>query len=277
MSKYTTIESILPGQTRYWAEGVEKKILDFTVKNWAKEITKNQFELAFNNNTSTLPLEKAIPVIVVTDNSGFIKYIALDGHHDLIANKRLGGKTMPIIEKLDLSHYKFEEAIKYMVTNNLVYYKSLGGENVSWVDSFDKLIEDPLRGFISLHERKVYADGSSSGAEYILWIKSMDKERPVKHEINFSEFIMADALIREGFTLDNSKSTKELVDQARDILVTLNIFGINIAKVPGYFSDAKYKEYIFNLDHQQRTQSDLFLSTQILGGIENRSDEVYYS
>lgn len=248
---YIDVKLLIPGQVRYSKIHAQKKKEEFIKNLWAKEVTNNKFKFGFNNNKSALPINKAIPVIKVQEN-GKIRYIALDGHHDIMANLLLGAKTIPVIIEYDFSMLSFKDAINEAIKKEIVYYKSSGGKKAKIIKSFKHLIDDPVRAFVSEHERRINSCGASTGANYVLWIKSMDNGRPIKQEKNFIEFIMTDELIKAGFTLNPSKTEEELVDEARAILLASNVVDINIVEKAGYFTDSNYRKYILELDKQKR-------------------------
>lgn len=250
-SFYVDSKLVIPGQIRYSKKHVPVKVNIFLEKRWAIAKGEGKYTLSFDGGNSSLPIESAIPVIKIT-NGKQAKYIALDGHHDILANIALNGLSIPVQVRHDFSDLSMEDAIKKAKEMELVYYKLPGGKEVEYISSFNDLVDDPMRSFISSSERKIYSDGSSRGAEYVLWIKSMQGDRPIAKEKNFIEFIMADALINYGFVLSNDKSNEELVDEARMILIKLGIDGTRIVPKSGHYSDPEYKKYLYELDQDKR-------------------------
>ena len=250
-SFYVDSKIVMPGQIRYSKKHVPVKVNIFIEKGWAIEKGDSKYVLSFDGGNSSLPIESAVPVIKIVDGKQ-TKYIALDGHHDILANIVLNGRSVPVQVKHDFSDLSLENAINKAKKRELVYYKLPGGEEVRYVSSFKELVDDPMRSFISSNERKIYSDGTSRGAEYVLWIKSMEGDRPIEKEQNFIEFIMADALINYGFELSNDKSNEELVNEARMILIKLGIDRVKIAPQSGYYSDPNYKKYLYELDQDRR-------------------------
>lgn len=221
---YVHYRLVFPGQTRYSSAVANQKaqhLIDQGAARWDKKTFR--WIAKYEEGQAVLSLKDPIPVI-----KACFGYVAIDGHHHVIASLLMGANRIPILVKADLSHVKENEFWDKAEEHEWVYQWRLDGTKKKPPRSFLALEDDPNRYFATVSVRKIKDKGKqlakSTGAEYPLWIK-IGRGRP------FAEFYISDALKQAGIEYNyqmGKEIPQEFVEKARKALVAANLPGIII-------------------------------------------------
>jgi len=230
--EYVEIQNIHPAQLRYSSKNVERKVKKAKKRGLAfrKEGSSN-WSYAFNNGTSIIAPESALPII-----KSPIGFVLIDGHHAILSSLALEATHVPIKEIADLSYLTEEEFWFEAEKHGWAYLYDLNGERHFPPKTFSKLQDDSNRYFAAIAARKYPADGNTemaTGLEYPLWIK-------VGKDIPFIEFMISDALWSAGFVYKYDTDYEQfiqLVEEARPILLKADIPGLRIVPEKIHYTD----------------------------------------
>lgn len=209
------LERLLPSQARYSSKNVEDKIINALHKAYISEPAPGTFKLYFDEGRSLYPSNQGLPVIDLNNGS----YLLIDGHHSILASKQVGATTAFVRVVEIAEHYPSQAFWAAMEEKGLTYLRNLGGEPCPPPTSFDDLMDDPVRYFVTLARCKVDESlniKKARGYSYPLWLK-------IGKDVPFVEFKIADHLYKHGFRVDyaemeNPNRFESLVEQARTLL-----------------------------------------------------------
>ena len=241
---YISISAIRPGQIRYSQQNTDSKIAAALKKGWAKRLSDGTLEPQFNNNTSLVPLDQAVPVVVGPKSVGLV---LVDGHHDTIASLQSGATTIPVKVVADLSTLSPSAFWQEAAKRNFIYPYDINAKRLKRLPAAWKwgkqgnLKNDPNRYFAAISARKCGKLDSppqeSTGADYPLWVK-------VGKDIPFIEFMISDVLSKAGLNYTsqmgddfNQEPLKSFTEQARQVLLKNPIKGLRLVPNRTYFME----------------------------------------
>ncbi len=242
---YVDQQAIRPGQVRIAKAGVKQKIEEAVEKGYVRSNDQSFSDIQFDNGSSIIPESNALPVVLVNiDGKDWM--ILLDGHHDFLANKAVGGKTVPIEIKDRIRNE--HDVWSFLKTKGYVYTQSLDGKDAKQLPaSFDQLEDDPYRYFVKLamweaktpqtpfEQSKPGTKGLTNplavkwkDKKFNGWHVEYEKSKYATINLPFVEFAVADLLYKyaKQFGFDykagdekDLKTFQEMVEKARAIIV----------------------------------------------------------
>lgn len=216
------IQLLYPAQIRYSSKNVQDKIREILSKS-----------SMFYGDKNFLEFKHAIPAILRSDGT----FVVCDNHHTFMAIKALG-RTKVAVKTIDVYQGNNERFWEWAIAHDYAYLETIDGQKVLPPLSWEELIDDPIRYFITKSARKFEQDLTikhSIGYEYPLWVKIKQGQR------NFIEFIMANYLYAHGFSctyedIEDAEIFKTLVAQARSIFIKHPIEGSDILKTHSHYT-----------------------------------------
>ncbi|MGB8468088.1 MAG: ParB-like protein [Candidatus Babeliales bacterium] len=253
--KYVLNDNIAPGQIRIANAGVNEKVKAALQAGFVMQAGGNYTDLKFNEGSSIISDQNALPIVLIK-REGKTYGILLDGHHDFGANKKVGGSTVYVEVKDDLTNIPENAVWNELEAKGYIYPYNLSGEKIIPLPlSFDALQNDDYRFFVKLSMLECKspetilkdAKAGTKNLKYPLAVKWKDKKfnpyivtvENEKYTLNpaFIEFKVADQLYalgkQYGFDYkvgdeNNAQKFQDEVERARALLKEHPVNGFNI-------------------------------------------------
>lgn len=227
---YTPLNTLYPGQTRVAKQVAQEKI-NQAMKNGNASFTNKQWKLRYNQGTSIIAPENALPVIKLPKEFER-QYMLSEGAEDIVANIHFAGMntTIPVTVVMDYSNQNFankEELLEKAYKDGYIYPFTFEGK-IQLTNKFSDLVNDENLSFALMTARvcKFKKDEKGQpitlgenieieqeGPEYPLWFKA--DATPIK-----APFIIATKLRGANFKPfeENFQIQQNKINQARTIL-----------------------------------------------------------
>lgn len=219
-SFYVDIDKVYPGQLMF---------SNLTVESCVQRVIDANENKKYNDGTSSRSIDRAKPVILGPKES----IILVDGHHTVLALKRLGDSTIPIYIEQDWSNLSQPEFFEKAKANNYIYPYDIEGNLILFDEDlrydWDLMKNNPNRHFpdiVGLNCSKQTGECTKNPTaiekpEKPLW-KNYDEDAV---DLAFIELKMATVLHKAGLYFKdewgsnpNSKEIKEFTEKARKVL-----------------------------------------------------------
>lgn len=207
---FIPIKEIHPGQLRYSRLDVDRTCQK-QIGLGRVQRCEGRWLLPYGK--SLYPLKQSHPAILTPRG-----WVLVDGHHRLLASKRLGATLYPIHMVADLrGRFDWEECA---LANGWIYPFDFQGRRRQLPCFFSGLINDPNRHFASMSKGKKTMCGIK-GSSHPLWIIE-GRTRP------FEELRVATALWKQGLVYDPKTSGEAFFEAASKALLEEKIPGVQV-------------------------------------------------